>query len=54
MSKQYKVTYTLEVTEIVEADSKEDAEQAFSELFSDANDLTCLGKYKIKRVKEEV
>jgi hypothetical protein len=53
MSKLYKVTYTLTVTETVEADSKEDAEQVFSELFSDANDLTCLGKYKVKRVKTE-
>ena len=48
MTKLYEVTYTLKVTETVEADSKEDAEQAFSELFSDANDLTCLGEYKIK------
>jgi hypothetical protein len=48
MTKLYQVTYTLTVTEEVEADSKADAEQAFSELFSDANDLTCLGKYKVK------
>ena len=54
MTKLYKVTYTLEVTEEVEADSKEDAEQAFSELFSDAQDLLEMGKYKVKRVKESV
>lgn len=48
MTKLYEVTYTLQITEQVEADSKADAEQAFSELFSDAADLTCLGKYKIK------
>jgi hypothetical protein len=48
MTKLYQVTYTLKVTEEVEAENKEDAEQVFSELFSDANDLTCLGKYKIK------
>jgi hypothetical protein len=52
MPKLYKVTYTLTVTEEVEADSKEDAEQAFSELFSDAQDLLEMGTYKIKRVKE--
>ena len=52
MSKLYQVTYTLEVTELVEADSKEDAEQAFSEQFSDAQDLLEMGKYKVKRVKE--
>lgn len=52
MTKLYKVTYTLTVTEEVEADSKEDAEVAFSELFSDAQDLLEMGKYKIKRVKE--
>ena len=54
MSKQYKVTYFLEVTEIVEADSKDDARQAFSELFTDALDLLDMGKYRIKRVKEEI
>lgn len=52
MLKTYEVTYTLTVTERVEAVNKEEAEQAFSELFSDANDLTCLGKYKVKRVKD--
>jgi hypothetical protein len=52
MSKLYEVTFTLKVTELVEADSKEDAEQAFSELFSDAQDLIECGKYTIKRIKE--
>jgi hypothetical protein len=48
MSKVYKVTFKLEVTEEVEADSKEDAEQAFSEMFSDGADLLEYGSYKIK------
>ena len=48
MTKRYQVTYTLTVTEEVEAEDKEDAEQAFSELFSDAQDLLEMGKYKIK------
>ena len=52
MSKTYEVTYTLKVTEIVEADSKEDAEVAFSELWSDAGDLVDMGTYKIKRIKD--
>jgi hypothetical protein len=48
MTKKYQVTYTLTVTEEVEAVDKQDAEQAFSELFSDAQDLLEMGKYKIK------
>ena len=52
MSKLYEVTFTLKITELVEADNKEDAEQAFSELFSSAEDLIDCGKYTIKRVKE--
>ena len=48
MRKLYTVTYTLTVTEEVEADNKADAEQAFSELFSDAQDLLEMGKYKVK------
>jgi|LauGreDrversion4_2_1035121.scaffolds.fasta_scaffold1090797_3 hypothetical protein len=52
MTKLYEVTYTLKVTETVEADSKEDAEQAFSELWSDAGDLVDMGTYKIKRIKD--
>jgi hypothetical protein len=48
MTKRYQVTYTLTVTEEVEAVDKQDAEQAFSELFSDAQDLLEMGKYKIK------
>ena len=52
MLKTYEVTYTLTVTERVEAESKEDAEVAFSELWSDAGDLVDMGMYKIKRVKD--
>jgi len=52
MLKTYEVTYTLKVTERVEAESKEDAEVAFSELWSDAGDLVDMGTYKIKRVKD--
>ena len=48
MTKRYQVTYTLTVTEEVEAEDKEDAEVAFSELWSDAGDLVDMGKYKIK------
>jgi|LauGreDrversion4_2_1035121.scaffolds.fasta_scaffold255916_6 hypothetical protein len=48
MTKRYQVTYTLTVTEEVEAVDKQDAEQAFSELFSDAQDLLEMGKYKVK------
>jgi len=48
MTKKYQVTYTLTVTEEVEAVDKQDAEQAFSELFSDAQDLLEMGEYKIK------
>ena len=48
MTKLYEVTFTLTVTEEVEADSKEEAEQAFSELWSDAQDLIDFGKYKVK------
>ena len=48
MTKLYEVTYTLTVTETVEAENKAEAEQAFSELFSDAQDLLDIGKYKIK------
>ena len=52
MSKLYEVTFTLNVTEIVEADNEADAAQAFSELFSSPNDLVDCGTYKIQRVKE--
>lgn len=48
MTKLYEVTFTLTVTEQVEADSKADAETAFSELFSSGEDLLEMGKYKIK------
>ena len=52
MSKLYEVTYTLKVTELVEAEDKEDAEQQFSELWSSPEELLECGTYKIQRVKE--
>jgi hypothetical protein len=52
MLKTYQVTYTLTVTETVEAENKADAEVAFSELWTDAGDLVDMGTYKIKRVKD--
>lgn len=52
MSKLYEVTFTLKVTELIEAEDKEDAEQAFNELFSSGDDLLECGKFTIKRIKE--
>ena len=50
--KKYEVTFTVEVTEVIEADSREDAEQAFSELFGSAYELTeDYGVYTVKEVK---
>lgn len=48
--KEFEVTFTLNHTEIVEADSKSAAEQEFSELFSEASDLLEYGNYIVKRV----
>ena len=48
MAKLYTVTVTLEVTEQVVADNKEDAEQAFSELFSSGEELLEYATYKVK------
>ena len=53
MSKLYEVTFTVKVTELIEADNKQDAEQQFSELFSSPGDLIECGSYKITRVKEQ-
>ena len=52
MSKLYEVTYTLKVTELIEANNKEDAEQQFSELFRSPDELLECGSYKIVKVKE--
>lgn len=52
MSKLYEVTFTLKVTELVEAEDKEDAEQQFSEMWVSAEDFLECGSYKIKRVKQ--
>lgn len=52
MSKLYEVTFTLKVTELIEAEDKEDAEQQFSELFSSPEELLECGSYTVKRIKE--
>lgn len=39
MAKLYSVTFTVNVTEEVEANSPEEAKQAFRELFSSSDDL---------------
>ena len=54
MSKVYLVKFTVEVCEEIEADSAEEAEQAFSEQFGSAYELTeDYGQYSVECISEE-
>lgn len=48
--KEFEVTFTLNHSEIVEADTKADAEQEFSEMFSSGADLLDYGTTTVKAV----
>ena len=51
MSKTYLVKFTVEVCEEIEADSPEAAEQAFSEMFGSAYELTeDYGNYSVEEL----
>lgn len=47
--KEYEVNFSLNYTEVVEAENKADAEQQFSELFSSSEDLLEYGTTTVKR-----
>ena len=50
MSKKYEVTFTVKVTEIVEARDEFDAECVFSECFNGPEDIVEMGTYEIKEL----
>ena len=53
MRRVYEINFTLEVQEFIEAESREDALQEFSELYS-TDDLLDYGEFTVTETDEEV